>query len=160
LTAEKARRLDGHAHSGESGSHTHGWGFRHTHDLSLVTGQRPSLWLLLGLGVAGGLLPDPFALGLLLNLLAQGKVMLGLGTVVVFSLGFAAVLVIVGAVRSRRRSGRRSSTGSPASGRTASDRHVAAHCRGGRVLTVNAWRMLGNLASSSKHRHIPNQNAV
>ena len=86
-----------HAH-GESGFHSHGWGFKHTHDLSLVTTRRPSLWLLLGLGVAGGLLPDPVALSILLNLLSQSKVMLGLGTVLVFSLGFAAVLVLVGVI--------------------------------------------------------------
>ena len=90
-----------HEDAGESGYHTHGWGFRHTHDLSLVTSRRPSLWLLLGLGVAGGLVPDPVALSILLNLLTQGKVMLGLGTVLVFSLGFAAVLVIVGVVAAK-----------------------------------------------------------
>jgi nickel/cobalt exporter len=51
--------------------------------------------------VAGGLVPDPVALSILLNLLTQGKVMLGLGTVLVFSLGFAAVLVIVGVVAAK-----------------------------------------------------------
>ena len=90
----------GHAHD-ESGFHSHGWGFKHTHDLSLVTTRRPSLWLLLGLGVAGGLVPDPVALSILLNLLSQSKVMLGLGTVLVFSLGFAAVLVLVGVVAAK-----------------------------------------------------------
>jgi nickel/cobalt exporter len=89
-----------HAH-GEAGFHSHGWGFKHTHDLSLVTSRRPSLWLLLGLGVAGGLVPDPVALSILLNLLSQGKVMLGLGTVLVFSLGFAAVLVLVGVIAAK-----------------------------------------------------------
>jgi len=89
-----------HAH-GEAGFHSHGWGFKHTHDLSLVTTRRPSLWLLLGLGVAGGLVPDPVALSILLNLLSQSKVMLGLGTVLVFSLGFAAVLVLVGVIAAK-----------------------------------------------------------
>ena len=46
-------------------------------------------------------MPDPVALSILLNLLTQGKVMLGLGTVLVFSLGFAAVLVIVGVVAAK-----------------------------------------------------------
>jgi nickel/cobalt exporter len=79
--------------------HSHGFGFKHTHNVDLVTGHaRPSLWLLIGLGVAGGLLPDPAALGILLNALAQGKVMLGLMTVVVFSLGFALTLVLVGVI--------------------------------------------------------------
>ena len=84
----------------EAGYHSHGWGFKHTHDLKLATTNRPGLWVLIGLGVAGGLLPDPAALAILLNALAQGKVMLGLGTVVVFSVGFAATLVVVGVVLS------------------------------------------------------------
>ena len=93
-----------HAHpqyDGEAGSHSHGWGFKHTHDLKLATTNRPSLWVLIGLGIAGGLLPDPAALAILLNALAQGKVMLGLGTVVVFSIGFAATLVVVGVVAAK-----------------------------------------------------------
>jgi len=94
----------GHAHphyDAESGSHSHGWGFKHTHDLKLATTNRPSMWVLIGLGIAGGLLPDPAALAILLNALAQGKVMLGLGTVVVFSIGFASTLVIVGAIAAK-----------------------------------------------------------
>lgn len=93
-----------HAHShhdAEAGYHSHGWGFKHTHDLKLATTNRPSLWVLVGLGVAGGLLPDPAALAILLNALAQGKVMLGLGTVVVFSIGFAATLVVVGVIAAK-----------------------------------------------------------
>jgi nickel/cobalt exporter len=91
-----------HSHHGdETGSHSHGWGFKHTHDMKLVTANRPSLWILLWLGVAGGLLPDPAALAILLNALAQGKVMLGLGTVVVFSVGFASTLVLVGVVAAK-----------------------------------------------------------
>jgi nickel/cobalt exporter len=85
----------------EGGSHSHGWGFKHTHDLKLATTNRPSLLVLIGLGIAGGLLPDPAALGILLNLLAQGKVMLGLGTVIVFSIGFAGTLVIVGVIAAK-----------------------------------------------------------
>lgn len=91
-----------HAHSeGESaGYHTHGWGFKHTHDMALVTTNRPSLWILIWLGIAGGLLPDPVALGLLMRALVDGKVMLGLAGVLVFSLGFATVLVLVGVIAS------------------------------------------------------------
>jgi nickel/cobalt exporter len=87
-----------HTHAGAEGYHTHGWGFAHTHDMALVTSNRPSVWMLIWLGIAGGLLPDPLALMLLLRALAEGKVMLGLGVVLVFSLGFAAVLVLVGVV--------------------------------------------------------------
>lgn len=91
-----------HSHDhGEQGFHSHGWGFKHTHDMSLVTTRRPGMWMLLGLGIAGGLVPDPIALGILLSLLAQGKVILGLGTVLIFSLGFASVLVLIGVIAAK-----------------------------------------------------------
>ena len=91
-----------HDHADEqAGYHNHGWGFKHTHDLKLATTSRPSLWVLIGLGIVGGLLPDPAALAILLNALAQGKIMLGLGTVVVFSIGFATTLVIVGVIAAK-----------------------------------------------------------
>ena len=54
--------------------------------------------MLLGLSIAGGLLPDPAALAILLSAIASGKIILGLLTVLVFSLGFASVLVVVGVV--------------------------------------------------------------
>jgi len=85
-----------HHHGNASGYHRHGWGPAHTHDVGFESGHRPSLAILLGLGIAGGLLPDPGALAILLAALASGKVMLGLFTVLVFSIGFASVLVIVG----------------------------------------------------------------
>lgn len=91
-----------HAHDHEEGGmHSHGWGFKHTHDLKLATTNRPSLWILIWLGIAGGLLPDPAALGLLLAALAEGKVMLGMTMAVVFSIGFAMTLVIVGVVAAK-----------------------------------------------------------
>lgn len=91
-----------HAHGEEPpGYHSHGWGFKHTHNVDLVSSNRPGMWMLIGLGVAGGLLPDPAALAILLSALAQGKPMLGLATVIVFSLGFAATLVLVGVVAAK-----------------------------------------------------------
>jgi nickel/cobalt exporter len=90
-----------HHHGEDAGYHSHGWGFKHTHNMDLVTTNRPSIWVLILLGVAGGLLPDPAALGILLNAIAQGKMMLGLATVLVFSLGFAATLVVVGIVAAK-----------------------------------------------------------
>ena len=57
--------------------------------------------MLLALGIVGGILPDPAALAILLAALSSGKVMLGLATVVVFSLGFAATLVVVGVIAAK-----------------------------------------------------------
>lgn len=83
-----------HTHGGGL-VHRHGFGAPHSHELR---GDRPSWTLLFGLGVAGGLLPDPAALAVLLSALANGKLVLGLLTVLVFSLGFASVLGLVGAL--------------------------------------------------------------
>ncbi len=89
----------GHAqHDHETGSHSHGFGIQHSHDLAAVMSKRPSLWMLIGLGLAGGLVPDPVALSLLIRALSDGQVIVGLIGVFVFSLGFAAVLVAVGVV--------------------------------------------------------------
>lgn len=99
--------LHGHGHAHRDGHdapvvwHSHGFGKVHAHRLDVVTDNRPKLPVLLALGVAGGLLPDPAALALLLGALSSGKVMLGLITVLVFSLGFAATLVVVGIVAAK-----------------------------------------------------------
>jgi len=95
----------GHEHDHGHGEpvvwHSHGFGKVHAHRLDLVAENRPKLPMLLALGIAGGLLPDPAALALLLGALSSGKVLLGLVTVVVFSLGFAATLVVVGIVAAK-----------------------------------------------------------
>jgi nickel/cobalt transporter (NicO) family protein len=90
-----------HAHGDDLGWHSHGWGTYHSHRVDLVTDNRPKIAVLLALGVVGGILPDPAALAILMAALASGKVMLGLATVVVFSLGFAATLVVVGVIAAK-----------------------------------------------------------
>ena len=91
------------AASAQGHGHRHGWGGHHHHDrsLDLQSGQRPSFGVLLGLGIAGGILPDPAALAVLLAAIANGTLVLGLMTVLVFSLGFASVLVMVGLIAAR-----------------------------------------------------------
>jgi nickel/cobalt transporter (NicO) family protein len=90
-----------HGHGESVVWHSHGFGKVHAHRLDLVADNRPKLAVLLALGIAGGLLPDPAALALLLGALSSGKVLLGLVTVVVFSIGFAATLVAVGIVAAK-----------------------------------------------------------
>ena len=93
--------LHGHGHGEPVVWHSHGFGKVHAHRLDVLAENRPKVPVLLALGIAGGLLPDPAALALLLGALSSGKVMLGLVTVVVFSLGFAATLVVVGIVAAK-----------------------------------------------------------
>jgi nickel/cobalt exporter len=90
-----------HGHGESVVWHSHGFGKTHSHQLDLVAENRPKLPVLLALGIAGGLLPDPAALALLLGALSSGKVLLGLVTVVVFSIGFAMTLVLVGIVAAK-----------------------------------------------------------
>jgi nickel/cobalt exporter len=90
-----------HGHGESVVWHSHGFGKVHSHQLDIVADNRPKLPVLLALGIAGGLLPDPAALALLLGALSSGKVLLGLVTVVVFSIGFAITLVVVGIVAAK-----------------------------------------------------------
>jgi nickel/cobalt exporter len=91
----------GHGHGKPVVWHSHGFGKVHSHRLDVVAENRPKLPVLLALGIAGGLLPDPAALALLLGALSSGKLLLGLVTVAVFSVGFAATLVVVGIVAAK-----------------------------------------------------------
>jgi nickel/cobalt exporter len=89
-----------HDHAHDSAGviwHSHGWGTRHAHRIDVLTAEaRPKLAVLITLSIAGGILPDPAALAILLAALSSGRVVLGMLTVLVFSLGFAAALVAVG----------------------------------------------------------------
>jgi len=51
---------------------------------------------LLALGISGGLVPCPEALGVMLIAIGLNRILLGLGLVVAFSFGLAAVLIIIG----------------------------------------------------------------
>jgi nickel/cobalt transporter (NicO) family protein len=64
---------------------------------------RPSKRGLVGLGVAGGLVPCWDAVGLIVLAQAWGKLALGLLLLLAFSLGMALVLVLVGALAARFR---------------------------------------------------------
>ena len=103
LPAPVTEHAHAHPHLHRHGAHyhSHGWGVTHSHDIEAITELRPKLAILLGLGIAGGLLPDPGALAILLAAIASGKLILGLLTVLVFSVGFASVLIVVGVVAAR-----------------------------------------------------------
>ncbi|MGB3829398.1 MAG: hypothetical protein WA962_11540 [Ornithinimicrobium sp.] len=97
-THDELHRLadgDGHGHShadqhshGHGHGHTHGHGHSHDHD----TGRRG----LIGMGVAGGLVPSPSALVVLLGSIALGRTVFGVFLVFAYGIGMAATLTAVG----------------------------------------------------------------
>ena len=93
-----------HDHRGRDLGHEHdrhGHGHRHPHSApdAPVLSRRG----LFALAVAGGILPSPTALVVLLAAVALDRVGYGLGLIVAFSLGLAAALVAVGLVALRAR---------------------------------------------------------
>jgi ABC-type nickel/cobalt efflux system permease component RcnA len=89
----------GHSHEGaheHPHEHTHGpGGHEHSHG---PVGSRVDKRTLLGLGISGGIVPCTDALGVLLLAASVGQVALGLGLVLSFSVGLAAVLIGIGVV--------------------------------------------------------------
>ncbi len=59
---------------------------------------------LLTLGISGGLVPCPEALGVMLIAIGLNRILLGLGLIVAFSFGLAAVLIIIGILLVRSKS--------------------------------------------------------
>ncbi|MEJ3748234.1 High-affinity nickel-transporter [Actinomycetes bacterium KLBMP 9797] len=86
-----------HSHSHSHGGHDHHGGQHHGH------GPRPGRLSLLGLGVAGGLVPSPSALVVLLGAVALGRTAFGVLLVVAYGLGMAAVLTAAGLLLVRLR---------------------------------------------------------
>ena len=82
----------GHPHEPHSLTHTHGG---HTHTHAPVSGG-VSPRALIGLGISGGIVPCPDALAILLLAASVGQFALGLGLVMSFSVGLAAVLISLG----------------------------------------------------------------
>jgi len=77
--------------------HQHGRGLVHEHETPM------SRRGLAALAIAGGILPSPTALVVLLAAIALGRVAYGLALIAAFSLGLAGALVVVGIVALRAR---------------------------------------------------------
>lgn len=91
-----------HDHTHDVGHvHDHGDGRMHSH-LPPTEGIRFSN--LLALGVSGGLLPCPEALGIMVIAVGLNRVLLGMGMILAFSFGLAAVLIVIGILLVRSRS--------------------------------------------------------
>ena len=87
-----------HDHSHEHGHHDHHGHHEHEH-AGVHTHAHPDgggVGALIGLGVSGGLVPCPDALAILLLAVSLGQFVLGLGLVISFSVGLAAVLIAIG----------------------------------------------------------------
>lgn len=79
----------GHGHD-----HGHGHGQGHGHDHG--RGQGQGRRALVGLGIAGGLVPSPSALVVLLGAIALGRTAFGVAMVISYGLGMAATLTAAG----------------------------------------------------------------
>ena len=75
-------------------SHAHG-GWSHTHVLPAVGADVPTRQLI-GMGLAGGLVPSPSALVVLLGAIALGRIGFGIGLVIAYGVGLAITLMAAG----------------------------------------------------------------
>ena len=82
-----------HHHDGHPHDHGHGHGHGHSHGHSH---DRPSRLSIVGMGVAGGLVPSPSALIILLGAIGLGRTGFGVLLVVGYGLGMAATLTAAG----------------------------------------------------------------
>lgn len=84
-----------HAHAHET-MHSHGGGLMHSHLPPGARGESVTWKSLLALGISGGLVPCPSAMVLLLAAIALNKTAYGMLLVLVFSVGLAITLTLVG----------------------------------------------------------------
>jgi nickel/cobalt exporter len=93
--------------SGPGSSHAHSHGHGHNHESAAIarTGPGPSIRrrALLMMGFAGGMVPSPSALVVLLGAVALGRTWLGILLVVGYGAGMAAALVGIGLLLARGR---------------------------------------------------------
>jgi nickel/cobalt exporter len=102
LVRERWRIREGAHHHQHDHDHHHDHHHEHDHQ-HLPKVVKPSD--LLAMGVSGGLVPCPEALGVMLVAIGLDRIALGLGLIVAFSLGLAAVLIAIGILLVRFRGG-------------------------------------------------------
>lgn len=94
VTAPHDHGFSSHAHGHSSGGHTHSDSHRHGHPAPAVVSRRG----LVGMGIAGGLVPSPSALVVLLAAVALGRTLFGIALVLAYGLGMAGTLTVAGLV--------------------------------------------------------------
>ena len=92
-TALSAGQAHSHSHDGHHDDHNHDHHSHHDHS-HVPAGN--SLGEILSLGIAGGLVPCPSAIVILLFAIAVNRIATGLLLIVSFSLGLAVVLIAIG----------------------------------------------------------------
>jgi len=94
-----------HHHHHHPHDHPHGHSYLHEHDHHTHhLPEKVTLADLLTLGISGGLVPCPEALGVMLIAIGLNRILLGLGLIVAFSFGLAAVLIVIGILLVRSKS--------------------------------------------------------
>lgn len=86
------------------GKEGHHHGHPHDHNHHHHFPEHVKLTDLLALGISGGLVPCPEALGIMLIAIGLNRILLGLGLIVAFSFGLAGVLMIIGILLVRSKS--------------------------------------------------------
>lgn len=95
------RAAHDHTHDGDYPLvHDHGDGRTHSH---LPPSEGFKVGNVAAMGVSGGLVPCPEALGVMIVAIGLGRIALGLGLIVAFSVGLAAVLIGLGILLVRAR---------------------------------------------------------
>jgi ABC-type nickel/cobalt efflux system permease component RcnA len=84
-----------HPHHPHDHPHDHSHAHDHDHHTHYLP-EKVTLADLLTLGISGGLVPCPEALGVMLIAIGLNRILLGLGLIVAFSFGLAAVLIVIG----------------------------------------------------------------
>src|SRR5215210_287042 len=108
--AVHGRQAAGHDHGHHHDhDHTHALGMPHDHGDGRVHSHLPpadglKVGSLVAMGVSGGLVPCPEALGIMIIAVGLNRILLGLGLIVSFSFGLAAVLIGIGILLVRSRS--------------------------------------------------------
>lgn len=100
-----ARARTGHTHAHDH-DHPHGHAHRHRHGHDHRAAEPPlGRRGLVALGLAGGLVPSPSAVVVLLGGIALGRAWFGVALVLAYGLGMAATLIGIGLLLARLRSG-------------------------------------------------------
>jgi ABC-type nickel/cobalt efflux system permease component RcnA len=123
LRRRKAHASHGHQHHGhQHHGHPHEHGHAPTHDHD----HGPGKWGLAGMGIAGGLVPSPSALVVLLGAAALGRTVFGVLLVLAYGIGMAGTLTAAGLLLIRLR-----------------DRYA------GRYAVLTRWRAVGPTATAA-----------